>query len=68
MEKIELDKELEFIRKQIQIFRGKADNIENGNWRRNVSDDFDKNTIWSHYKRIISALEYLLRNEYDAER
>lgn len=29
---------------------------------------FYTNTIWSHYKRIISALEYLLRNEYDAER
>ena len=68
MEKTELDKELEFIRNQILIFKEKADSIENGNWRRNVSDDFDKNTIWSHYKKIISALEYLLRNEYDAER
>ena len=67
MDKSELDKELEFVKGQIQIFKERAANIENGNWRKNISNDFDKGALWSHYKEVISKLEYLLRIRYDAE-
>lgn len=66
MNKPELYKELAFVRSQIQIFKERAAQIDGGNWRKNVSDDFDKSTLWAHYKRIISELESLLKYKYDA--
>lgn len=67
MNKSELYKELDFVRSQIQIFKERAAQIDGGNWRKNVSDDFDKGALWSHYKEVISKLEYLLRIRYEAE-
>lgn len=67
MNKSELYKELAFVRSYIQIFKERAAQIDGGNWRKNVSDDFDKSALWSHYKRIISELESLLKYKYDAD-
>lgn len=67
MNKPELYSELDFVRTQIQIFKKEADKLENGNWKKNISNDFDKEKLWSHYKKIISDLEGLLKYNYDAE-
>lgn len=67
MNKSELYKELDFVRSQIQIFKERTAQIDGGNWRKNVSDDFDKDALWSHYKKVISELESLLKYRYDAE-
>lgn len=67
MNKSELYKELDFVRSQILIFKERISQIDGGNWRKNVSDDFDKGAIWLHYKKVISELESLLKYRYDAE-
>lgn len=67
MNKSELYKELDFVRSQILLFKERAAQIDGGNWRKNVSDDFDKYALWSHYKKVISELESLLKYRYDAE-
>lgn len=67
MNKSELYEELDFVRSQIQIFKDRAAQIDGGNWRKNVSDDFDKGALQSHYKKVISGLESLLKYRYDAE-
>lgn len=67
MDKDELYKELGFVRSQIQVFKDRADAIDEGNWRKNVSDDFDKGAIWSGYQRVLSELRSLLKHSYDAE-
>ena len=67
MEKSKLDNELEFVRKQIQIFKERANELEAGNWRKNISSDFDKCALWAHYRSVISDLEYLLKIRYDAK-
>lgn len=67
MNKSELYKELDFVRSQIQIFKERTAQIDDGNWRKNVSDDFGKGALWSHYKNVISELESLLKYRYDAE-
>lgn len=67
MEKSKLNEELEFVRSQIQLFREKTDKIEDGNWRNNVSSDYDKEAIWSAYQRVITDLKSLLTRSYDAE-
>lgn len=68
MDKSELNSELEFVREQIKIFKERADKLEDGNWMKNIRNDFDKATIWSAYEKIVSQLGYLLRTSYDAER
>lgn len=67
MERVKLYEELEFVRSQIQIFKERSDSIDEGNWRKNVSNDFDKGAIWSSYQRILSELRTLLKHSYDAE-
>lgn len=67
MEREILHKELEFVRSQIQIFKEKSDYIDEGSWLKNVSNDFDRGTIWSSYQRILSELRALLKYKYDAE-
>ncbi|MCL3853536.1 hypothetical protein M1P97_19830 [Parabacteroides sp. GYB001] len=67
MERVKLYEELEFVRSQIQIFKERSDSIDEGNWRKNVSNDFDKGAIWSSYQRILSELRALLKHSYDAE-
>lgn len=67
MERVKLYEELEFVRSQIQIFKERSDSIDEGNWRKNVSNDFDKETLWSSYQRILSELKSLLKHSYDAE-
>lgn len=67
MEKDKLHRELEFVRSQIQVFKERSDSIDEGSWSKNVSNDFDKGTIWSSYQRILSELRSLLRHTYDAE-
>lgn len=67
MDKDKLYKELEFVRSQIQVFKDRSDAIDEGNWRNNVSNDFDKGAIWSSYQRILSELRSLLKYSYDAE-
>lgn len=67
MTREELYKELDFVREQITLFKEKTKNLDKGNWRKNISDDFDKGALWSHYTNIISELEYLLKIKYDAE-
>ena len=67
MNKSELYKELDFVRSQIQIFKNRIAEIDKGNWRKNVSDDFDKGALWSHYTKIVSELESILKYRYDAE-
>lgn len=67
MDKDTLYKELEFVRSQIQSFKDRSAAIDEGNWRRNVSQDFDKRTIWSSYQRILFELKTLLKHSYDAE-
>lgn len=67
MDKDKLYKELEFVRSQIQVFKDRSDAIDEGNWRNNVSNDFDKGAIWSSYQRILSELRSLLRHSYDVE-
>lgn len=67
MEKDKLYKELEFVRQQIQLFKDRSDAIDEGNWRKNVSDDFDKGALWSSYQRVLSELRSLLKIRYDAE-
>lgn len=67
MERVKLYEELEFVRSQIQIFKERSDSIDEGNWRKNVNNDFDKGAIWSSYQRILSELRTLLKHSYDAE-
>ncbi|MBD9177926.1 MAG: hypothetical protein EGP82_01920 [Odoribacter splanchnicus] len=67
MEKSKLYEELEFVRDQIQLFKERAAAIEDGNWRKNVSNDFDKGVLWAQYQRIITELKSLLTHNYDAE-
>ena len=67
MTKNELHTELTFVRQQILVFKEKVDVLENGNWRKNISNDFDKDAIYSKYKNIIRELDSLIRREYDIE-
>lgn len=67
MERVKLYEELEFVRSQIQIFKERSDSIDEGNWRKNVCEDFDKETLWSSYQRILSELRTLLKHSYDGE-
>lgn len=67
MERENLNEELEFVRSQIQVFKTRASNLDEGNWKKNISDDFDKDTLWSSYIKITSELKSLLRRNYDAE-
>lgn len=67
MEKENLHRELEFVRSQIQLFKNRSDAIDEGNWRKNVSGDFDISVFWSSYQKIMSELRSLLRHTYDAE-
>ena len=67
MEKEKLYIELDFVRSQIQLFKDRSDTIDEGNWRKNVSDDFDKGALWSSYQRVLYELRSLLKIRYDAE-
>lgn len=67
MKRAKLYEELEFVRNQIQVFKERSGLIDEGNWRKNVSNDFDKGAIWSSYQRILSELRSLLKHNYDAE-
>lgn len=67
MERKNLNEELEFVRSQILVFQTRASNLDEGNWKKNISDDFDKGTLWSSYIKITSELKSLLRRNYDAE-
>lgn len=67
MERKNLNEELEFVRSQILVFQTRASNLDEGNWEKNISDDFDKGTLWLSYIKITSELKSLLRRNYDAE-
>lgn len=67
MTKEELYKELEFVRAQVKVFKGRANCLEKEDWINNVNNDSDKRELWSRYTRIVSELGYLLKYDFDAE-
>lgn len=63
----EIYNELNFVRAQHELFKKRTADLSNGNWKKNVSEDFDKLTFHGAYERIVKELNYLIRNKYDAE-
>lgn len=68
MEKEELDEHLEFVRKSIEELNNKINALDNGNWRKNVSNDFDKSMIYSQYQKLRSGYMSLLKRDYDCSK
>ena len=65
MKRKELDSQLNYIRTSLKKLDAKIKELEDGDWRKSVSGDFDKEMICKNYRDIRVLYRSLLQRSYD---
>ena len=65
MKRKELDSQLNYIRTSLKKLDANIKELEDGDWRKNVSGDFDKEMICKNYRYIRVLYRSLLQRSYD---